>query len=456
MDEIFLQKVIHSLEAEQSVLGSILIDNGECAAQVIPVLKADDFYSDLNRDIYSVICSMFQASKPIDAVTVLDEMKLQGVFNAQTSQSYLVELMSVTPTAANVMRYVDIVRDKALKRKLTETLRDVSDNLESEECSSLISKLQSKLQRAEYLSAAKTSAVAESDYLQDFVNSLAPENRVKPIPTGLPKLDSVLGGGLVEGLYIIAGSTSCGKTSFTGYITDNAASAGHDVLLIELEMTRRELTARSISRITYDLCKPNDRTKARNFGDILRKDCADKQQQELLIRAIQKYETTAAQHKYVTVAEREPLGVDRVWAETQKLISRTGKPPIVVVDYVQQLSAADPKMTDVQKFSHDIRSLKGLSAYFHCPVIAISAKNRASEGKGASLQDLYGSSSLEYAADTLLALQLANLTSTTDEMAARKAPKREMELCILKNRSGKTGEKIPLNYVPAYGIFEEV
>ncbi|MBR2716215.1 MAG: replicative DNA helicase, partial [Oscillospiraceae bacterium] len=115
----------HSREAEQAVLGSILIDS-RCAPQVISALKPGDFYTELNRGIYEVICSMFNFARPIDAVTVLDEMKLQGIYNAQSSQSYLIELMNVTPTAANVMRYVEIVRDKALLRGIATVASEIT------------------------------------------------------------------------------------------------------------------------------------------------------------------------------------------------------------------------------------------------------------------------------------------------------------------------------------------
>ena len=125
MDELFSRQMPHSLDAEQAVLGSILIDS-RCAAQVISALKPEAFYTDLNRSIYEVICSMFNFARPIDAVTVLDEMKLQGVYDARTSQAYLVELMTVTPSTANVMRYVEIVRDKALLRGIAAVASEIT------------------------------------------------------------------------------------------------------------------------------------------------------------------------------------------------------------------------------------------------------------------------------------------------------------------------------------------
>ena len=109
MDELFGRQMPHSAEAEQAVLGALLIDS-QYAAQVISQLRPEEFYIELNRGIYEVICSMFNFAKPIDAVTVLDEMKRQGGFDPQSAQAYLVELMSVTPSPTNVMQYVAIVK----------------------------------------------------------------------------------------------------------------------------------------------------------------------------------------------------------------------------------------------------------------------------------------------------------------------------------------------------------
>ena len=101
MDELTARQMPHSAEAEQAVLGSMLIDS-RCVPQVISALRSSDFYLSVNREIFDVICTMFNYSKPIDAVTLLDEMKLQGVYNEHSTQNYLVELMRVTPTSANV------------------------------------------------------------------------------------------------------------------------------------------------------------------------------------------------------------------------------------------------------------------------------------------------------------------------------------------------------------------
>ena len=118
MDETLLvRQMPHSVEAEQSVLGSMLID-ARCVPEVIEALKGEDFYLRQNREIYETIYSMFNFSLTIDPVTVLDHMKQNGVYDENTSRNYILQLMEITPTAANVREYVSIVKDKSLLRRI--------------------------------------------------------------------------------------------------------------------------------------------------------------------------------------------------------------------------------------------------------------------------------------------------------------------------------------------------
>ena len=125
MDELLARGLPHSVEAEQAVLGSILID-ARCVPDVVEALRSEDFYVRQNREIYETICSMFNFSVTIDPVTVLDHMRQNGVYDEQSSRSYLLQLMEVTPTAANVMEYVAILRDKSLLRQVAEAAGEIT------------------------------------------------------------------------------------------------------------------------------------------------------------------------------------------------------------------------------------------------------------------------------------------------------------------------------------------
>ena len=128
MEDIFYRQMPHSLEAEQSVLGSMLID-ANCVKDVMEQLRPDDFYLKQNREIFETIYSMFVYSKPIDGVTVAGEMEKNGTYDENTTRPYLAQLMDVTPTSANVMEYVSIVRDKALLRALYTAAGEISEAL---------------------------------------------------------------------------------------------------------------------------------------------------------------------------------------------------------------------------------------------------------------------------------------------------------------------------------------
>ena len=128
MEDILGRQAPHSLEAEQSVLGSMLIDS-RCVNDVIGMVRPDDFYLQTNRDIYETIYEMFSYSQVIDPVTVLDKMRERGVYDEQNSTKYIMQLMEITPTAANVKQYAQIVRDKSLLRKLTDAASNILDTV---------------------------------------------------------------------------------------------------------------------------------------------------------------------------------------------------------------------------------------------------------------------------------------------------------------------------------------
>ncbi|MBP3485986.1 MAG: replicative DNA helicase, partial [Oscillospiraceae bacterium] len=124
MDELLVRQMPHSPEAEQAVLGSMLID-AECIKDVMDQLQPEDFYLRQNREIFETIYSMFIYSKPIDGVTVAGEMEKNGLYNDNT-RPYLLQLMEVTPTSANVMEYVRIVREKALMRSVAVAASEIT------------------------------------------------------------------------------------------------------------------------------------------------------------------------------------------------------------------------------------------------------------------------------------------------------------------------------------------
>ena len=130
-DELLFRQMPHSLEAEQAALGAMPID-ADCIKDVMDKLQPEDFYIKQNRDVFETIYTMFSFSKPIDGVTVAEEMQKNGTYDDQTTRSYLVQLMEITPTSANVMEYVAIIRDKALLRGLAKAAGEIRPDIDSE------------------------------------------------------------------------------------------------------------------------------------------------------------------------------------------------------------------------------------------------------------------------------------------------------------------------------------
>ena len=128
MEDLLTRQAPHSQEAEQSVLGSMLIDS-RCISDVVGVVRPEDFYLQANREIYETMYEMFSYSEVIDPVTVLDKMRARGVYNEESSTKYLMQLMEITPTAANVKRYAQIVHDKALLRNLSEAASGIVETV---------------------------------------------------------------------------------------------------------------------------------------------------------------------------------------------------------------------------------------------------------------------------------------------------------------------------------------
>ena len=125
VEDLLLRQMPHSLEGEQAVLGSILIDP-DCVKEVVDKLRPEDFYLRQNREIFETICSMFTYARPIDGITVAEEMQKNGTYDENTTRAYLAQLMEITPTAANVMEYAAIVRNKALLRAVAQAASEIT------------------------------------------------------------------------------------------------------------------------------------------------------------------------------------------------------------------------------------------------------------------------------------------------------------------------------------------
>ena len=438
MDELFNRQMPHSLEAEQAVLGSILIDS-RCAAQIISVLKPEEFYTDLNRGIYEVIISMFNFAKPIDAVTVLDEMKLQGIYNPRSSQSYLVELMNVTPTTTNVMRYAEIIRDKALLRNIATVASDLSEavfqgNASSEDVLETAERRIYALRQGKTLGGLESISSILGKVYQNLAELSKTKGGIPGLPTGLGELDETIMGLKKTDFIILASRPGMGKTSLALNIALNVGKrSGKAVAIFSLEMSKEQLAQRLLSSEAFV------DSKKLQTGMLTKEDW------QRLSGA-----TATISRTKIFIDDNSVITVSDMNAQCRR-IQDLG---LVVVDYLQLMTSAtgDGSENRLQAVAEISRMLKIMAKELNVPVLCLSQLSRAStqrQDKRPMLSDLRESGSLEQDADIVLGLYREDYFNKETE------EHNKADLIVMKNRHGNTNT-IPLQWNPEFTSYSSV
>jgi len=295
--------------------------------------------------------------------------------------------------------------------------------------------------------------------LIDFFTNM---KRIEPLHmTIFPKLDEVLGG-LRAGLYVIGAASSIGKTTFVQAIADDIAAQGEHVLYFSLEMSKKELIAKSLVRTMSELKKEQRLTGEITYArDLLTGNIKD---HGLLMAAVGAYEKTA---KNLFIYEGMfDMNVYTIRAEIEKHINLHGKKPLVIVDYLQILEPVSDKLNDKQATDKNVTELKRITRDFDVPLIAISSFNRESYNREASFLSFKESGAIEYGSDVVIALELCKVKelekdSTGKVKEAEKLDEakgslvRDINLKVLKNRFGKAFEEIKYQYITTMNKFIE-
>lgn len=288
--------------------------------------------------------------------------------------------------------------------------------------------------------------------------------------TGFNRLDRAIK--ITDGLYIIGAISSLGKTTFALQIADHIAESGRDVIIFSLEMSRKELIDKSICRMIFSDWIKTQRTSDRerlkneleiqtlNLGQIASPSALNISEEKLagLETNTSKYFSTIAKRTsiYESVGN---VGVTEIAERVQKYVYYSGNKPLVIIDYLQLLAPVDPHFTDKQNTDKNVLELKRLSRELEIPIIAISSLNRANYNEPISMAAFKESGAIEYSSDVLLGLQLAGAGAGDKnfnvDMAKSREP-REIELKILKNRRGKTGDSINFEYYASRQFFREL
>lgn len=440
MDELLSRQMPHSVEAEQAVLGSILIDE-RCVPQVIEALKPEDFYLRQNREIYETICSMFNYSETIDPVTVLDKMKQSGVYDENTSYDYIRQLMVITPTSANVNEYVSIVKDKSLLRRVAETAGAITALIQ-EGTATAQEALEAAEQRIYAIRQGRSAQGLEhiSSVLlgvYDRLNELAASGDAVPgLSTGLPDVDAAISGLNKSDLILLAARPGMGKTSMALNILLHAGKfSGKSVVFFSLEMSREQLAMRLISGESFV------DNKKLVTGQLAEDDWSK-------IAAA----SAALNQTQILIDDNPMLSV----ADMNAKCRRVDNLGLVVIDYLQLMtSAGGPTRTsdNRQQVVSDIsRSLKIMAKELNVPVLCLSQLSRANESranKRPMLSDLRESGAIEQDADIVMFLYREGYydEDTEDHNLA--------ECIIAKNRHGETGT-VELQWLPEYTTFASI
>lgn len=297
------------------------------------------------------------------------------------------------------------------------------------------------------------------NFIEGFINGIADSVNTAYIPTGFTKLDEVLDGGLYEGLYILGAISSLGKTTFTLQAADQIAAAGTDVIIFSLEMARAELMAKSMSRESclYSLEQSGTTALAKTTRGITtgkRYANYSREEVEAIKQAAARYGEYAGNiYIFEGMGDIGPQAIREAAADHVRI---TGRRPVVVIDYLQLLAPHDPRATDKQNMDKAVLELKRISRDYKLPVIAISSLNRQSYSAQISMEAFKESGAIEYSSDVLIGLQAKGAGSSGfDVDEAKKKDPREIELKILKNRNGRTGDVLQYDYYPLFNLYRE-
>ena len=294
--------------------------------------------------------------------------------------------------------------------------------------------------------------------INSFLGQVKASADTPAIPTGFSELDKILDDGLYEGLYILGAISSLGKTSFALQLADQMAQQKQDVIIFSLEMATTELMAKSISRLTYLECGDivNHAKTTRGITAGKRYKHYSNAERDLIDSSVKKYaEYTDHLFMYEGIGD---IGVSQIRELVETHIKSTGNKPVIIIDYLQILAPFEPRASDKQNTDKAVFELKRLSRDFKVPVIGISSLNRASYTTEINMAAFKESGAIEYSSDVLLGLQFASdgeqMTSSGIDKLKRESV-RKIELKILKNRNGTTGDTITYDYYAMFNYFKE-
>lgn len=432
----------YSLETEQAVIGSILI-NPECVSVVLSHIRPDYFYIPQHRAIMDAIVVLESMGSRIDALTVLDKLSAESSFDKENGKALLFQIAQSVPSAANVENYCKIVREKYFLRSLITISKDTIDS--AMEGGADADKILDSAEQKIY-DIRKGKSTGSLQRLSDVISAevyptlvkISSDNsdEFKGIPMGFSKIDEITSGLNKSDLILVGARPAMGKTSFALNIARNVSMAGKKVVFFSLEMSNEQLASRVLS------------TEARVESNKLRSGEISSEEWVRLAEATDRlskcdlyFDDTAS----ITVPEMKSK------------IKRARDVDCVIIDYLGLMESAKKKENRVQEVTDITRGLKMLAKDLKIPVVCCSQLSRGPEKNGKSsnkpaLSDLRDSGSTEQDADIVLLLYREGYYKNTKEKDADQIDMTQADIEIAKNRHGPTGS-VKLHWDAQYTLF---
>lgn len=435
----------HSIEAESSVLGGLLLDNSAWD-RVGDLLVDNDFYRHEHKLIYAAIGALINASKPADVITVNEQLQNQGKAEEMGGLGYLNSLAQYVPSASNIRRYAEIVRERSILRKLVSASDEIATNAfnpQGKAIDRILDEAEQKIfnigeegsRMKQGFQSMDTLVVELLDRVQEMADN---PNDITGVPTGFYDLDRMTSGLQPGDMVVLAARPSMGKTAFAINIAEHVAlNEGLPVAVFSMEMGASQLAVRVVGSIGR-IDQGHLRTGKLNDDEWPR-----------LTEAIEKLRTVS-----LHIDETPGLTPSELRANARRLARQCGKLGLIVVDYLQLMSGSggsggDNRATELGEIS---RGLKMLAKELQCPVIALSQLNRSVEqrtDKRPMMSDLRESGAIEQDADIIMFIyrdDYYNKDSKEPGVA---------EIIIGKQRNGPTGT-VKLTFLKNLTRFESL
>jgi len=430
-----------NLEAEQSILGGILLENSSINSAV-EILSKDDFYSEAHRKIFSIIIELSENNEPVDLITLSNALKDKSMLDSVGGTSYLASLVDNVPSAANVVNYAKIVKEKAILRGLICSATEIIDS-----CYSTGSEVDVVLDKAEHSifeisqNKIRRSFSPIRDIVKDTFKSIealyTSKETITGVPTGFDRIDDLTSGLQKSDLIIIAGRPSMGKTAFALNIAQFAAmEIKIPVAIFSLEMSKEQLAFRLLA------------SEAKVDSQKMRKGHLGETDWPKL--------TTAAgrlSEAPLFIDDTAAITVLEMKAKSRRMAAESGL-GLIVVDYIQLMRADGYRDNREQEISEISRSLKALAKELKVPVIALSQLNRQVEvrtGRRPQMADLRESGAIEQDADVIAFIYRDEVYNKSDD----NPEKGTAEIIIAKQRNGPT-DTIKLAFLEKFTSFENL